>query len=316
MSINDIASTEDSGSEQAQRPRMCGLIMPISLTPTYRADHWDSVKNIIESAVVAAGFMPSMVSDGSNSNLIHGRIVQNLFDAPIVVCDVSSKNPNVMFELGLRLAFDKPTIVIKDNATDYSFDTAPIEHLPYPSDLRFDQIVAFQQLLTAKLIATDKAVEAGNYSNFLQHFRVVSLAKIDHSEVDRTDYVIGEISALRDDIGSIKLAVSAIVENQSRADVSTNSAVQKRASEAVAFRNTSESLKNSLSGQMENRLFRLALGEGKPSTLARGIALEDIARIMATKESLALNNSLMPESAKVVNTDAKNIKSNVDEDQQ
>jgi hypothetical protein len=34
------------------------------------------------------------------------------------------KNPNVMFELGMRLAFDKPAIIIKDNRTNYSFDTA------------------------------------------------------------------------------------------------------------------------------------------------------------------------------------------------
>jgi len=32
-----------------------------------------------------------------------------------------------MFELGLRLAFDKPAIIVKDDNTSYSFDTAPIE---------------------------------------------------------------------------------------------------------------------------------------------------------------------------------------------
>lgn len=40
-----------------------------------------------------------------------------------------------MFELGMRLTFDKPTIIIKDNTTDFIFDTGPIEHLQYPKDL-------------------------------------------------------------------------------------------------------------------------------------------------------------------------------------
>ena len=58
--------------------------------------------------------------------MIHKTIVQNLYLNPIVVCDVSGKNANVMFELGLRLAFDKPTIIIKDDKTDYSFDTSVV----------------------------------------------------------------------------------------------------------------------------------------------------------------------------------------------
>jgi hypothetical protein len=53
---------------------------------------------------------------------------------------VSGKNPNVMFELGIRLAFDKATIIIKDDKTDYSFDTSVIQHIPYPRDLRHNQI--------------------------------------------------------------------------------------------------------------------------------------------------------------------------------
>jgi hypothetical protein len=32
-------------------------------------------------------------------------------------------------DMGLRLAFDKPTIIIKDDKTSYAFDTPPIEHL-------------------------------------------------------------------------------------------------------------------------------------------------------------------------------------------
>jgi hypothetical protein len=35
----------------------------------------------------------------------------------------------------MRLAFDRPTIIVKDDLTTYSFDTSPIEHLEYPRDL-------------------------------------------------------------------------------------------------------------------------------------------------------------------------------------
>src|SRR5579864_6105042 len=70
--------------------------------------------------------------------------------------------------LGLRLAFDKPTIIVKDDKTSYSFDTAPIEHLQYPRDLRFSLVVEFKKKLAEKIRATfAKATSDSSYTTFL-----------------------------------------------------------------------------------------------------------------------------------------------------
>ncbi|MHB6943589.1 hypothetical protein ACYCG4_23710, partial [Klebsiella pneumoniae] len=68
-----------------------------------------------------------------------------------IICDVSSRNPNVMFELGMRIAFDKPVVIIKDNATQYCFDSGTIEHLEYPKDMRYSEIEKFKALLKQKI---------------------------------------------------------------------------------------------------------------------------------------------------------------------
>jgi len=115
-----------------------------------------------------------------------------------VVCDVSGKNPNVMFELGMRLAFDKPTIIIKDDKTAYSFDTSPIEHLEYPRDLRFSKIVAFKESLKEKIIATlKKSQEDPHYTAFLKHFGTFTVAKLDTKELSKEDYIIEELKDLK-----------------------------------------------------------------------------------------------------------------------
>ncbi len=62
-----------------------------------------------------------------------------------------------MFELGLRLAFDNPTVIVKDDKTDYSFDAGVIENIPYPRDLRFTKIVEFKKKLAEKVSNTFKA---------------------------------------------------------------------------------------------------------------------------------------------------------------
>src|SRR5262245_36927460 len=136
---------------------MCGIIMPIAAIDGCSAQHWKEVRQILEESIDDAGFGSKMVSESEEVSVIHKTIIQNLYNNPIVVCDISGKNPNVMFELGLRLAFDKATVIIKDDRTDYSFDTSVIEHLGYPRDLRFSQIVDFKQKLAAKIQSTHKA---------------------------------------------------------------------------------------------------------------------------------------------------------------
>ena len=108
---------------------ICGLVMPISAIDGLPESHWAEVLSLISEAIEKAGVTPNLVSNADDVGIIQKRIIQNLYDNPIVMCDVSSKNPNVMFELGMRLAFDKPTIIVKDDKTTYSFDTSPIEHL-------------------------------------------------------------------------------------------------------------------------------------------------------------------------------------------
>jgi len=176
----------------------CGIIMPISAIDGCNEEHWIDIKEIIDAAVTNAGFSPNLVSYAHDVGIIHKTIIQNLYENPIVVCDVSGKNPNVMFELGLRLAFDKPTIIIKDDKTSYSFDTSPIEHLEYPRDLRFTKIIAFKENLKEKIKATyAKSQNDSEYTTFLKHFGRFTVAKLDTKEVSKEDYIIAELQELK-----------------------------------------------------------------------------------------------------------------------
>jgi hypothetical protein len=181
----------------------CGIIMPISSYDGCSEDHWKEVKNILFDAITNAGFEPRLVSDSDEVGVIHKTIVQNIYDDPIVVCDVSTVNPNVMFELGMRLAFDKPTIIVKDDKTSYSFDTSLIEHIGYPRDLRFPMVVAFKEKLAQKLEATYKKSNSSDYTTFLKHFRKITVAELDEQTVSSNDMIMSELQDLRQSINSI-----------------------------------------------------------------------------------------------------------------
>lgn len=180
---------------------ICGVVMPISTIDGCTEGHWAEVLEVVSSAIENAGFDANLVSNADEVGIIHKRIIQNLYENPIVVCDVSAKNPNVMFELGLRLAFDKPTIIIKDDKTSYSFDTSAIEHLEYPRDLRFSKIVEFKDKLTAKITATyARSQSDGDYTTFLKHFGEFKVAKIEKKEVSGQEYILEELRSLRQEV--------------------------------------------------------------------------------------------------------------------
>jgi len=185
-------------SKPKKDEQLCGLVMPISTIDGCNEQHWLDVKDILSESVEAAGFKANLVSYADDVGIIQKRIIQNLYENPIVVCDVSGKNPNVMFELGMRLAFDKPTIIVKDDKTSYSFDTSPIEHLEYPRDLRFTKIVEFKKALKEKLQATlKKSQDDPNYTAFLKHFGTFTVAKLDTKEVSKEDFIIEELKDLK-----------------------------------------------------------------------------------------------------------------------
>ncbi len=190
-------------TETKDKKSECGIIMPISSCAEYTAEHWCEVYEIITNSVEDVGLNPLRVNTDKYDavGLIHERIVENLYDNEIVICDVSSKNPNVMFELGLRLAFDKPTIIIKDDRTEYSFDTGVIEHIEYPKSLHFQSIVNFKDKLADKINGTLEKAKKTNYSPFLQSFgKRIKPAKINETEVSESKFLLEELRSLSFDV--------------------------------------------------------------------------------------------------------------------
>lgn len=207
--MNETKSTKESKPKtpQIKEERRCGIIMPISKIGDCTQQHWQEVKGIIEDAIKAAEFTPLLVSDADDSGVIQHRIVQNIYDNEMIVCDVSCKNPNVMFELGMRLAFDKPTIIIMDHDTPYSFDTAPIEHLTYPRNLNYYDILDFKEKLTQKIKATYESYLNQTANTFLKNFGEFRVASIEHREGEINDVILSRLEYLSGQIDRINASI-------------------------------------------------------------------------------------------------------------
>lgn len=142
-------------SPTAEMPT-CGLIMPISATANHDEKHWAAVQKLLHRGIRKAGLEPANVWEGVNDR-ISKRIVSNIFREIIVVADISDLNPNVMLELGLRLASKKPTVIVFEKGGGIPFDIADVGAISYPGDLNILEMEAFFEefstLLTSRLAA-------------------------------------------------------------------------------------------------------------------------------------------------------------------
>lgn len=76
---------------------------------------------LITPAGVDAGFRVETARK-EGSDIIQATIVNDLLNADLVVADLTDHNPNVLFELGMRMAFDKPVALIRAEGTGPIFD--------------------------------------------------------------------------------------------------------------------------------------------------------------------------------------------------
>lgn len=168
-------SAEKREEIQATKPD-CFVIMPIADPDGYDKGHFTKVyEDIFKPACDAAGYKPVRADEVKQTNLIHLDILQKLIESPMAICDLSSRNPNVLFELGLRQAFDKPTVLVQEVGTAKIFDIAPLRYTEYRRELRYRDVLEDQSTISQALGATQEATIKGEGVNSI--VSILSLAR-------------------------------------------------------------------------------------------------------------------------------------------
>lgn len=118
----EVVAVDEPEGDTSDR-RRCFVIMPFGeRTAEYRPGFFQEVlKSVIGPAGKQAGFSVSTASR-EGSDVIQSTIVNRLLDDDLVIADLTEHNPNVLFELGMRMAFDKPIVLIKAKGTRPIFD--------------------------------------------------------------------------------------------------------------------------------------------------------------------------------------------------
>lgn len=104
------------------------VAMPFSERSKDRAPgYFDEVlKHLITPAAAVKANFNARTAKKSGTEVIQSTIVNDLDNADLVIVDLTEHNPNVLFELGMRIAFNKPVCLIRAKGTAPIFD---IDHM-------------------------------------------------------------------------------------------------------------------------------------------------------------------------------------------
>lgn len=110
------------GGDGKKKPKLF-VIMPFVEKHVDRpTGFFDEVlRSLFTPAGLGAGFIVE-TANRQGSDVIQSTIINDLLDADLVIADLTDHNPNVLFELGVRMAEDKPVALVKATGTGRIFD--------------------------------------------------------------------------------------------------------------------------------------------------------------------------------------------------
>lgn len=102
---------------------VCFVVMPfVERGDRYEAGFFDEVlRSLHTPALESTGFEVRTAQRGG-SDVIQATILNELLNAELALVDLTDHNPNVLFELGVRIAEKKPIALVKARGTGRVFD--------------------------------------------------------------------------------------------------------------------------------------------------------------------------------------------------
>lgn len=136
--VLDISDVRGGEGAAAERIKVLGKTIKTTSTDTcfvmmpFRAPHGDYYAKIYEPAIRNAGLTPIRAdADMFGSGKIMDQIWVGINNAKVLVAELTTKNANVFYELGLAHALEKPVVLVSSNEDDVPFDLHHIRVIYY-----------------------------------------------------------------------------------------------------------------------------------------------------------------------------------------
>lgn len=126
---------DDVKEKSNNEKEMCFFITPIGGKDTDIRRRANGLFSMVVQPIANEYGMDAVVAHKKdNTGDITSGIVNDIYKAKLVIADLTTLNPNVMYEIALRDAMKKPIILIAEEGTKLPFDIATMNTIMYTND--------------------------------------------------------------------------------------------------------------------------------------------------------------------------------------
>ncbi len=174
--------------------KTCYIISPIG-DPDSKERKWaDFVRNhIVKRVVTSCGYQVPVRADDPDKDLILADIIEQMFEADLVIADLTSFNPNVFYELGIRHTAQKPAIHLIQTGQYPTFDLGGNKVIFIDRD--YEKVVKAQEEIETRI----KAIEADPkqfYSQVQQHIQFKQLDLFKKTKMGTDGFLIDAVKSI------------------------------------------------------------------------------------------------------------------------
>jgi hypothetical protein len=136
--VLDVTANEPRPQEKSERIRKLGRDVKVQATDTcfvmqpFASPYGDYYEKLYKPAIEKAGLTPVRAdADIFGTGKIIDQVWRGISAAKVLVADLTTRNPNVFYELGAAHALEKPVVLISSNEEDVPFDLQHIRVIYY-----------------------------------------------------------------------------------------------------------------------------------------------------------------------------------------
>lgn len=111
--------------------RRPNAFVAMQFSEPYNEVYRDAIKPLIEEI----GYEPIRVDEISQPGLILNDIWSSMAESSVVIAEVTERNPNVYYELGMAHALSKPTVLLAQKGTILPFDISQYRCIVYENSI-------------------------------------------------------------------------------------------------------------------------------------------------------------------------------------
>ncbi|TDL50969.1 hypothetical protein E2R60_20710 [Paenibacillus dendritiformis] len=125
------------GIQEKVSTKSCFIVTPIGSDNSDVRRHADGViESVLEPVLEQNGFELFVSHQMTNPGSITNQILTHLLEDDLVIANLTTLNPNVMYELAVRHAVRKPVIQICEKGTNLPFDINDERTIFYVNDMK------------------------------------------------------------------------------------------------------------------------------------------------------------------------------------